>query len=160
MMSCRKWGKSCRWRCVPPSEPFHRMGAVGRYLQERWPRLGSLWPSWCPAFGGRQVNTIFWGVPVALPACSVNVMAASSFLGVTVQSQPREAAGHGGLGAAEVHRLCHQRDPSAEPTCSWRISNCTQDPWAKCKQGLGLTPQSKVLVHSCSLSAFGRCAGS
>lgn len=76
-------------------------------------------------------------------------MVASSFLGVTMQSQPREAVGHGGLGAAEVHRLCHQRDPQAEPSCSRRISNCTQDPWAECKWGLGLLLKSpaKLWAH-------------
>lgn len=75
-----------------------------------------------------QLRGSCFAVPGALAAWFLNVMAAFSFLGVTVQLQPREAAGHGGLGAAEVHRLCHQRDPQAEPACSWRISDCAQDP--------------------------------
>jgi len=116
--------------CVSP-EPFHRSGQGEGTSRRGVPDRALLHPGGALLLGGGREMLLAEGqllcLAGALAACSIKVMAASSFLGVTVQSQPREAAGHGGLGAAEVHELCHQRDPQAEPSCSWRISNCTQD---------------------------------
>lgn len=49
-------------------------------------------------------------------------------------------AGHGPtepehrvLGAAEIHRLCHQRDAEDQPSCPWRLQSGPQDLWAQCK---------------------------
>lgn len=43
-------------------------------------------------------------------------------------------AGHGPtepehrvLGAAEIHRLCHQRNAEDQPSCAWRLQSGPQD---------------------------------